>query len=165
MSASSRTQRALLDVDGSAGIRTFGCSPVEDTPQASAETLRASPRHQDKQNIGIRIRMSRHLSSCLLVVTSGLTGGAQHAAMSGKVRLQSVCETTMVVLDAVELVLLETGTHSQHMKQRNTHCCTSGITSAIPKTAFILKAPFLAVKSWCTGYASSAPRESCTCTV
>ena len=53
------------------------------------------PGDLDKKFTGIMTRMPRHLSRRLLAVTSGLNGSAQHAAMSGKVRLQDVCAMTV----------------------------------------------------------------------
>ncbi len=100
------------------------------------------PRHRANSNTGIMTRMSRRLSRRLLAVTSGLSGSAQNAATSGKVRLHNVRGKTAVALNAVKLILLETNTNVQHLKQHNTHCRLNGITSATPKAAFVLKTPF-----------------------
>ncbi len=128
-----------------------------------ASTTLLLPKHQDKYNTGTMTRMQRHLSRHLLVVASGLSGRAQHAAMSGKAMFQGVCRMTADVLDAIEFVLSETSTNSQRLKQCNIHCCLNGILSATPRTAFIHKTPLLAAESWCTGSATNAPRDSCTC--
>ncbi len=87
------------------------------------------PRHRANSNTGIMTRMSRRLSRRLLAVTSGLSGSAQNAATSGKVRLHNVRGKTAVALNAVKLILLETNTNTQHLKQHNTHCRLNGITT------------------------------------
>ena len=122
------------------------------------------PKHRDKHSIGTPPRTPRHLSRCLQVVASWLSGSAQFAATSGKLEFRRVYETIPAVLNAAELNPAEICSHSQHLKQRNTHCCWNGTMSATPRTAFILKAPPLAAKSGCIGSATNAPRGSCTCT-
>ena len=82
-----------------------------------ASTTLLLPKHQDKYNTGTMTRIQRHLSRHLLVVASGLSGRAQHAAMSGKAMFQGVCRMTADVLDAIEFVLSETSTNGNKYKQ------------------------------------------------
>ncbi len=118
-------------------------------------------KRRANSSIGIRTRMPKYLSRRLLAVTSGLSGSAPHAALSGKLMLRNVCDMTMAVLDATELVLLEIVTHSQPLKQRNTRCCLTGTLSATSRKAFIHKPPPLAAKSLCTG--SAVYMSHCIC--
>ena len=97
----------------------------------------------------------------LLAVTSGLSGSAQHAVTSGKLRSRAVCSKTADVLVAV--ANLEGEQSSQHLKKRNMSCCLNGTMSAMLQMAFIPAPPPLAAKSWCTGSATTAPRDSYTC--
>ena len=105
--------------------------------------------------------MTRHLSRRLLAATSGLSGSAPSAVMSGKLILPNVCKMTVVVLDAAEYFRSETKTNSQLSKQCNTPCCFIGTMSAMLHMAFIPMTPPLAAESWCTGSATTALRDSC----
>lgn len=69
---------------------------------------------------------------------------------------------TVVVRNAVEICVW--AAHSQHSKQRNTHCCLNGTMNAIPKLAFIPTIPLLAAKRRCIGSAAVALRDGCICT-
>ncbi len=122
------------------------------------------PGHLDKQDTGTMTRVPKTPEQTLAGTHLRAEWKFQHVAMSGNHKLHNVRGMTMVVLDAQRLVLLETVTNSQRLKQRNTHCCLNGTMSATPRTAFIHKTPLLAAKGWCIGSATIAPRDSCTCT-
>jgi len=127
-----------------------------------ASTTLSLPKHQDKYNTGTMTRTPRHPSRCLLAVNSGLSGSAQHAARSGKLRLHDVWNMTLVVLDAI--FRWEIRKHSQRLKQCNTLCYLSGTMSATSRMASIPAAPLLAAQSLCIGFAKSVQRDSCIST-
>jgi len=104
--------------------------------EKSASTTLLLPRHQDKQDTGIRTKMPRRLIRHLLAVLSELTGSALSAAMSGKVKLQTVRRMTAVVL-VVVAKLLEGPQSNRHLRQHNISCCLNGTMSAMLWMAFI----------------------------
>ena len=63
-----------------------------------ASTALTLPKHRDKSRTGIRTRTPRHLNRQSLAVTSELSGSALSAAMSGKLKLHTVCCRTADVL-------------------------------------------------------------------
>ncbi len=124
-------------------------------------TTLSLPKHQDKCNTGIRTRTPRHPSRRLLAVVIGLSGSAQHAATSGKLKSNIMYYMTAVAPAVAKL--MEGFYFIQHLKQCSTHCCLNGTMSKTLRMAFTFMTPPLAAKSWCIGSATIAPRDSCTC--
>ena len=147
------------------------CKVAQEAPNAHfvkekqcVTTTLLPPRHRDKQNTGTRTTMPRQLDRRLLAVASVPSGSAPHAGLSGEPKLQLACNLMLVVRNAVKITRLQTGLHSPHLRQRNTHCCWNGTLRATLKAAFIPKLPLLAAKRWCIGSAAIALRDNCTCT-
>jgi len=97
----------------------------------------------------------------LLAVVIGLSGSAQHAATSGKLKSNIMYYMTAVAPAVAKL--MEGFYFIQHLKQCSTHCCLNGTMSKTLRMAFTFMTPPLAAKSWCIGSATIAPRDTCTC--